>query len=395
MKPNSLYVCVCVCAYVCVCVSVCLSVYQCRGNYQIWHGDCLSHKNASHVHFIDLDLQGHTDTHQVCCEDCPTTGLYGHCQPDDLDLHSRSQLHLKLDLCLSCAIIVISQYGIQTVLDGRLMPDMCSCSFRWVTLTLTLKTCLRLVLLVFVCIEYAFYKATKRQTDSYFVERKKSVNLCWNFVQVLLRLSVGFSLFSFRITVYLSICWFIYNKRNTKKAYICWKIVHCFLVKSILFNLLCVLIYSLNAGSHLCFLNFFSKCNDQYCINYFIYYTTSSPLQVQFMPVQVCSFNAVHVFSSSSSLIDEINWVLSLFYCGHVSYGSVCNILWSCIWHRQYIYAPWTVLVSFFLICFGFFVSKRCVLFVCFLSLTVKKFLVQCNWLYLVFLHARWRTVFS
>ena len=28
-------------------------------------------------------------------------------QPDDLNLHSRSQLRLKLDKCLTCAIIVM------------------------------------------------------------------------------------------------------------------------------------------------------------------------------------------------------------------------------------------------------------------------------------------------
>ena len=38
-----------------------------------------------------------SNAHQVCCEDSPTKGLYDHCQSDDLDLHSRSQVHLKLD----------------------------------------------------------------------------------------------------------------------------------------------------------------------------------------------------------------------------------------------------------------------------------------------------------
>ena len=37
--------------------------------------------------------------HHVCCEDTsPTKGLYDHyCQSDDRDLHSRSQVRLKLD----------------------------------------------------------------------------------------------------------------------------------------------------------------------------------------------------------------------------------------------------------------------------------------------------------
>ena len=34
--------------------------------------------------------------HQVYCEDSPTKGLYyDHCQSDDLDLHSSSQVRLK------------------------------------------------------------------------------------------------------------------------------------------------------------------------------------------------------------------------------------------------------------------------------------------------------------
>ena len=33
----------------------------------------------------------------VSCEDSPTKGLYDHCQSDDLELHSRSQVRLKLD----------------------------------------------------------------------------------------------------------------------------------------------------------------------------------------------------------------------------------------------------------------------------------------------------------
>ena len=38
-----------------------------------------------------------SNAHQVCCEDSLTKGLYNLCQSDDLDLHSRSQLRLKLD----------------------------------------------------------------------------------------------------------------------------------------------------------------------------------------------------------------------------------------------------------------------------------------------------------
>ena len=41
---------------------------------------------------------------QVCCEDSPTKGVYGHCQFGDRDLHSRSQARLKLDKFLTCNI---------------------------------------------------------------------------------------------------------------------------------------------------------------------------------------------------------------------------------------------------------------------------------------------------
>ena len=36
------------------------------------------------------------------CEDSPTKGLYDHCQSNDLDLHSRLQVHLKRDYFLTC-----------------------------------------------------------------------------------------------------------------------------------------------------------------------------------------------------------------------------------------------------------------------------------------------------
>ena len=42
--------------------------------------------------------------HDVCCEDSPTEGPYDRCQSDDLDLHSRSQMRLKLDYFLKLAI---------------------------------------------------------------------------------------------------------------------------------------------------------------------------------------------------------------------------------------------------------------------------------------------------
>ena len=45
-----------------------------------------------------------SNTHQVCCEDSLTKGLYDHCQSYDLHLHSLSQLRLKLDSFLTCNI---------------------------------------------------------------------------------------------------------------------------------------------------------------------------------------------------------------------------------------------------------------------------------------------------
>ena len=46
-----------------------------------------------------------SSAHQVYCEDSPTKGLFEHCQSDDLDLHSRSHVHLKLDDFLACNIL--------------------------------------------------------------------------------------------------------------------------------------------------------------------------------------------------------------------------------------------------------------------------------------------------
>ena len=46
--------------------------------------------------------------HQVCCEDGPTKCLYDHCQSDNLDLHSRSLVHLKLDYFLRDFLIIAS-----------------------------------------------------------------------------------------------------------------------------------------------------------------------------------------------------------------------------------------------------------------------------------------------
>ena len=61
------------------------------------------------------------NAHQVCCEDSPTKGLYGHCSPMTLTIHSRSQVRLKLDYFLTCNIFRhYLSYYIQTWHDSRL-----------------------------------------------------------------------------------------------------------------------------------------------------------------------------------------------------------------------------------------------------------------------------------
>ena len=59
-----------------------------------------------------------SNAHEVCFEDSPTKGLYDHCQSNDLDLHPKSQVHLKLDYFLTCNYL---SYYIQTWHDGRVM----------------------------------------------------------------------------------------------------------------------------------------------------------------------------------------------------------------------------------------------------------------------------------
>ena len=147
------------------CVSVCPHQPYLRNqwsdNYQIWHNDCLSHENASHVNWNEIILtltfvQGHIilimkiinvwlfqklqallpikfavkidyrqidnwfftpsqpqrlyqgDTKVIKKQELfwrsLIKGLYDHCQADDRDLHSRSQVRLKFnDYFLTCS----------------------------------------------------------------------------------------------------------------------------------------------------------------------------------------------------------------------------------------------------------------------------------------------------
>ena len=64
--------------------------------------------------------------HQVCCEDSPNKGLFDHRQFDDLNFHSRLQVHLKLDYFFKLQYLgqCLSYYYIQTWHDGRLMATI-------------------------------------------------------------------------------------------------------------------------------------------------------------------------------------------------------------------------------------------------------------------------------
>ena len=64
-----------------------------------------------------------SNARQVRCEDSLSKCLYDHCQSDDLDLHSKSQMRLELDYLLTCNISdnIEAITCIQTGHDGRLM----------------------------------------------------------------------------------------------------------------------------------------------------------------------------------------------------------------------------------------------------------------------------------
>ena len=115
--PVCVYVCVCVCVSACMCLLQAMHRKLLKSSSSTWHGDCLRHENASRDEII-LTLafiQGHTDfnhenyiflilseyyssnANHFCSEDSPTKGLYDRCQSDNLDLHSKSQVCLKLD----------------------------------------------------------------------------------------------------------------------------------------------------------------------------------------------------------------------------------------------------------------------------------------------------------
>ena len=65
---------------------------------------CVSNLTMKIINVFDYFRQYSSNAHQVCCEDSRTEGLYDHCQSDDLDLYSRSQMLLKLYYFLTCNV---------------------------------------------------------------------------------------------------------------------------------------------------------------------------------------------------------------------------------------------------------------------------------------------------
>ena len=117
--------------YVCVCVSVCLSVRLSIARRISETSEAIAIKfdmvtaSVTRMHHVLMVLtlsfiQGHTklkcenntflmfhyfrnyssNAHQVCCEDSLTKDLKNLCQSADLDIHSRSQQCLKIDMFL-------------------------------------------------------------------------------------------------------------------------------------------------------------------------------------------------------------------------------------------------------------------------------------------------------
>ena len=65
-----------------------------------------------------------SNAHQIFFEDSLTKGLYDKFESDDLDLHWRSQVCLKLDYFLIAISRTLLSYYIQTWRDGGLMDTI-------------------------------------------------------------------------------------------------------------------------------------------------------------------------------------------------------------------------------------------------------------------------------
>ena len=80
-------------------------------------------------YIIDYFRNYSSNAHQVCCVDNPTKHLYDHCESDDRDLRSRSQVRLKRDYFLTCNIsdnISAVTFKLGMTVDLHMT---CSCSF--------------------------------------------------------------------------------------------------------------------------------------------------------------------------------------------------------------------------------------------------------------------------
>ena len=142
------HVCVCVrvCACPCVCVSVCVCVFIASDSSEtveviiVKLGTVTASDMSMHHVLIILTLtfvQGHADrNHEIIkvwlfhklFKQCTFAviigydkGLYDHCQSDDLDLYSRSQVRLKRLIFNLQYLGQYLSYCIQTWHDGRHM----------------------------------------------------------------------------------------------------------------------------------------------------------------------------------------------------------------------------------------------------------------------------------
>ena len=77
---------------------------------------------------FDYFRNGSYNAYHVYCGNSPAKGLYNLVQYEDLALSSRSQLHLKLDNCLTISVMPhlgqYLSYDIQTWYDVRLMHEI-------------------------------------------------------------------------------------------------------------------------------------------------------------------------------------------------------------------------------------------------------------------------------
>ena len=106
---------------------------------------------------FDFFFRNFSSNH-VSCEDNPTKVLYDHCRYDDLGLHSRSQMRLKLDYFSTCKIS-------DSIWATTLKLGMLVYLFMALNLTLTLKNVCKACSPCFVCLQTACaYTSSVRPT---------------------------------------------------------------------------------------------------------------------------------------------------------------------------------------------------------------------------------------